>query len=94
MSIPEFFVIGALKSGTTALHYMLRQHSQLFLHPIIKETNFFAPDSRFPFRIKDRAAYEDLFRPAKVDQKIGEVCPSYRSERFLRRIYLARWLPV
>jgi Sulfotransferase family len=77
MAIPEFFVIGALKSGTTALHYMLRQHRQLFLHPVIKETNFFAPDSRFPFRIKDRAAYEDLFRPAQAHQKIGEVCPSY-----------------
>jgi hypothetical protein len=77
MSIPEFFVIGALKSGTTALHYMLRQHRQLFLHPIIKETNFFAPDSHFPFRIKDRIAYEDLFLLARADQKIGEVSPSY-----------------
>jgi hypothetical protein len=77
MTIPDFFVIGAFKSGTTALNYMLTQHSRIFLHDIVKETNFFAPDAHLGFRIKTRAEYEDLFRSASADQKIGEVCPSY-----------------
>lgn len=77
MALPDFFVIGAFKSGTTALNYMLRQHSQVFVHPIIKETNFFAPDVPLGFRIEDLTTYEDLFRSAGANQKIGEVCPSY-----------------
>jgi hypothetical protein len=79
MTMPDFFVIGAFKSGTTALNYMLAQHSQIFLHDIVKETNFFAPDAHLGFRIKARTEYEDLFRAASADQKIGEVCPSYLS---------------
>jgi hypothetical protein len=77
MSMPDFFVIGTFKSGTTALSYLLRQHRRIFLHPVIKETNFFAPDVHLGFRISDRAEYEELFRAASADQKIGEVCPSY-----------------
>ena len=77
MALPDFFVIGTLKSGTTALSYLLRQHDGIFLHPVVKETHFFAPDVRLGFRIKDRTEYEELFRSASADQKIGEVCPSY-----------------
>jgi hypothetical protein len=77
MPLPEFFVIGTFKSGTTALSYLLRQHERIFLHPVVKETNFFAPDVRLGFRIEDRAEYEDLFRAAAADQKIGEICPAY-----------------
>jgi hypothetical protein len=77
MTIPDFFVIGAFKSGTTALNYMLTQHDRIFLHPIVKETNFFAPDAHLGFRIKARAEYEDLFRSASAEQRVGEVCPSY-----------------
>lgn len=77
MPLPEFFVIGTLKSGTTALSYLLRQHDGIFLHPVVKETHFFAPDVRLGSRIKDRTDYEDLFRSASAGQKIGEVCPSY-----------------
>jgi Sulfotransferase family len=77
MTLPDFFVIGTFKSGTTALSYLLRQHHGVFLHPIVKETNFFAPDVRLGFRIEDRGEYEDLFRSASADQKVGEVCPSY-----------------
>jgi hypothetical protein len=77
MTLPDFFVIGTLKSGTTALSYLLRQHDGIFLNPVVKETHFFAPDVRLGFRIKDRTEYEDLFRSGSADQKIGEVCPSY-----------------
>ncbi|MGH6920554.1 MAG: sulfotransferase family protein [Geminicoccaceae bacterium] len=77
MTIPDFFVIGAFKSGTTALNYMLTQHDRIFVHRIVKETNFFAPDAHLGFRIEARTEYEDLFRSASAAQRIGEVCPSY-----------------
>ena len=41
--LPDFFVIGHPKCGTTALYEMLRAHPQIFL-PAEKEPNFFADD--------------------------------------------------
>ena len=40
MSLPNFVVIGAGKSGTTSLHYYLKQHPEIYL-TTIKELNFF-----------------------------------------------------
>ena len=37
---PNFFVIGAGKSGTTSLYYYLKQHPQIFMSPV-KEPKFF-----------------------------------------------------
>lgn len=39
--IPNFFVIGAAKAGTTSLYHYLAQHPDIYLPPI-KETNHFA----------------------------------------------------
>ncbi len=39
--IPNFFVIGVVKGGTTSLYHYLDQHHQIYLPPI-KETNHFA----------------------------------------------------
>jgi len=45
-SLPNFFVIGAMKAATTTLHALLHQHPQVFCtHP--KETFFFSNDARF-----------------------------------------------
>ncbi|MBI4707803.1 MAG: sulfotransferase [Candidatus Omnitrophica bacterium] len=41
MTLPNFFIIGAAKSGTTALYHYLKQHPQIFMSQI-KETNFFS----------------------------------------------------
>ncbi len=43
MPLPTFLIIGAARSGTTALYYYLMQHPEVYLSPI-KETNFFALD--------------------------------------------------
>ena len=40
---PDFFLLGAAKSGTTSLHHYLRQHPALFL-PRVKELDFFDTD--------------------------------------------------
>lgn len=44
--MPNFFVVGAVKAGTTALHLFLDQHPEIFMSPV-KETNYFSqPDMR------------------------------------------------
>ncbi len=40
---PDFFIVGAAKSGTTSLYHYLRQHPDIYMSPI-KEPNFFARD--------------------------------------------------
>ncbi len=40
MTMPNFFVIGAQKAGTTSLYYYLKQHPQIYMSPI-KEPFFF-----------------------------------------------------
>ncbi len=46
-AFPNFLVIGAQKSGTTALYSLLKQHPQIFMCPS-KEPHFFAFEGRRP----------------------------------------------
>jgi hypothetical protein len=41
MNMPNFLIIGAAKSGTTALYEYLKQHPQIYLSPV-KEPEFFS----------------------------------------------------
>jgi Sulfotransferase family len=80
--IPDFFVVGQPKSGTTALHDMLRTHPQIFL-PESKEPWFFADElhERTPPRPggtpSSLAEYTRLFAAAATDQRVGEISPLY-----------------
>ena len=47
MTLPNFFVIGAGKSGTTSLYYYLKQHPEVYMSPI-KGPKFFAFEGREP----------------------------------------------
>ena len=47
--IPEFFIVGHPKCGTTALYEMLSGHPQVFL-PERKEPRWFADDVPSPYR--------------------------------------------
>lgn len=89
MTMPTFFVVGAAKSGTTALHRALERHPEVFV-PLQKETNFFALSGKKPafqgpldaetinrFSIWRRDDYERLFSSAGRHAAIGEVCPLY-----------------
>ncbi len=85
--IPDFFVVGQHKSGTTALHRMLRRHPQVFL-PRLKEPRFFAPDMAFRFTPswdpelpQTREEYESLFSEAAPGQRAGEVSAAYLVSR-------------
>ena len=82
--VPEFFIVGHQKCGTTALYTMLRQHPQIFM-PSVKEPRFFASDqrSRFatpaPSTVRPRTLedYLALFADARPDQLAGEASPQY-----------------
>ena len=43
--IPNFFIVGAPKAGTTSLYHYLGQHPQVYVSPL-KEPNFFAAEVR------------------------------------------------
>lgn len=74
MPLPDFFIVGHQKCGTTALHRMLRPHPQIFL-PERKEPLYYVPDIvRNPIA---REEYEALFEAATPGQHIGEATPVY-----------------
>src|SRR5207302_2683217 len=86
--VPDFFIVGHAKSGTTALYEMLRQHPQIYM-PDHKEPWFFARSNPHPqtngersiaFTGKRMETMEDylaLFRNASPDQLVGEASTSY-----------------
>jgi hypothetical protein len=80
--LPDFFVIGHPKSGTTALYEMLRQHPQIYL-PKAKEPRFFASDLPSSFQRSSDVpplTYEDylaLFDDAREDQRAGDASTAY-----------------
>jgi Sulfotransferase family len=75
--LPDFFIIGHPKCGTTALHEMLGAHPQIYM-PEMKEPQFFASDLRVPDPSRPQAgtmSYEEylaLFAHARPDQLIGD----------------------
>jgi hypothetical protein len=80
--IPDFFIVGHHKSGTTALYEMLRRHPQIYM-PSLKEPRFFgsdlhalagAPPGTRPETLEE---YLALFEDAKPEQRAGEASPSY-----------------
>ncbi len=56
---PNFFLVGAPKSGTTAMATYLRQHPQIFI-PELKEPHFFCSDLAFR---RNFARGPEWFRP-------------------------------
>jgi len=94
MTPPDFFLVGAPKAGTTALHAALAAHPQLYLSPV-KEPKFYLCDGRRPPRgehrgpgdahsrnewIWRRERYEALFATAPEGALRGESTPFYLSD--------------
>jgi hypothetical protein len=81
--LPDFFIAGHAKSGTTALYEMLRRHPEIYM-PDAKEPWFFASDMRPRFEPRmagvapqTLSEYADLFAPATAAQSAGEASSSY-----------------
>jgi hypothetical protein len=84
--IPDFFIVGQPKSGTTALYDMLKRHPQIYM-PDNKEPWFFADELHFrtPPRPggtpRNFEEYLSLFDAAKPEQRVGEASVLYMWSR-------------
>jgi hypothetical protein len=70
--LPNFFVVGAPKSGTTSLYIYLKQHPQVFL-PQKKELNYFCADLHFKNPMLTKSQFESYYSKLKHQKAIGEV---------------------
>jgi hypothetical protein len=68
---PNFFIVGAPKCGTTAMHEYLAQHHQIFM-PDRKDVTHFGTDLTFQIPRITRSQYLELFREAGDTPRIGE----------------------
>ena len=91
--LPDFFIVGHAKCGTTALYEMLRRHPQIYMPEYKrgsgKEPWFFAQDNPQPQATAKRSVtftgrramtldqYLELFAGAQPGQMIGEASTSY-----------------
>jgi hypothetical protein len=100
--VPDFFIVGNAKCGTTAIYEMLRRHPQVFMS-VPKEPWFFARENPRPqnstetsleFTGSKHESFEDyvsLFAAARADQRVGEASSSYLwSRTAAQRIAAAR----
>ena len=85
---PSFFIVGAPKSGTTALSKYLSDHEDIFFSKP-KETNYFATDFNLKMRHVSRFSnYLLLFKSAKKNQLCGEGSIWYLySSKAIKNIY-------
>jgi hypothetical protein len=81
--MPDFFIVGHAKSGTTALYEMLRRHPEIYM-PEAKEPWFLASDMGVRFQPRRAGAapqtleeYLALFSDASPTQRVGEASSSY-----------------
>jgi hypothetical protein len=80
--LPDFFIVGNAKSGTTALYEMLRRHPDIYM-PACKEPWFFAQElhERTPPRPEGTPQtleqYARLFAAAAPEQRAGEASALY-----------------
>ena len=87
MTLPNFIIVGAGKSGTESMYYYLKQHPEVYMSPT-KETNFFAlfgeaanfqgpPDTMNDYSISDMEEYKAQFAGVASEKAIGEASPLY-----------------
>ncbi|MGH2456378.1 MAG: sulfotransferase family protein [Candidatus Limnocylindria bacterium] len=74
--LPDFFIVGAPKCGTTAMYAYLRQHPQVFM-PFHKEPLFFGSDLTHRYGRLTPDDYVALFAEARPGQRVGEASAWY-----------------
>lgn len=72
-AVPDFIIIGAMKSGTTTLYQYLCQHADIFM-TTPKEPGYFSRNEVYQ---KGPEWYLSLFANARPGQKIGEASTCY-----------------
>lgn len=94
---PNFFLVGAAKSGTTSLYRYLQNHPDMFL-PTEKEPRYYAyddetsndfdgpnPEDLIRSIVKTETEYQALFSAANGVHAIGEASPAYLYSRVAAR---------
>jgi hypothetical protein len=85
MTLPNFLLIGAAKSGTTALYTYIKQHPEVFM-ATPKELRFFSYQGPYPVDLNQDYIhagvttledYEHHFDKVKAERIIGEASPMY-----------------
>ena len=110
MTLPNFLVIGAGRSGTTSLAEYLKQHPDVYIPAVKAPSHFFCqgmeriddPYLRLVTRnyfVPDPKAYEALFDGVRSEKAIGEVSPAYlatvhAAPRIARRLPGVRLIAV
>ena len=77
--LPDFFVVGAAKAGTTSLYEYLRSTPGVHVSPV-KEPHYFAPNvwtNQPDKKVVDLATYRALFQGAGEKDAVGEASPFY-----------------
>ena len=60
MALPDFFIAGVPKAGTTAMHVALGRHPALYMS-VVKEPKFFLTDGPPPAQGGRRAVGQEEF---------------------------------
>ena len=93
MTMPNFFVIGSMKCGTTSLYYNLQQHPQVYMSPVKSPDFFYTEDGKWEYNgagdiensnrwAKQKKAstleeYKALFRGVTDEIAIGDASPAH-----------------
>ncbi len=81
MPVPNLFIVGSWKAGTSSLYYYLKTHPDIYMSDV-KEPHYFVPHSRFRPRICCfEKSYLGLFRKGKGKKIIGEASAYYFSTK-------------
>jgi len=84
--LPDAFIVGAAKSGTTSLYQMLAQHPDIYFPPSEKEPFFFCFGNKRPAYLDDRIiaritweeqAYHDLYKDAPITSVAVDASTAY-----------------
>ncbi len=79
-TLPDFFIVGAAKSGTTTLYRWLDQHPEVYMASF-KEPHWFSrvkPNPRqLVSSVTSEEEYRKLFKDRRGELAVGEASPSY-----------------
>jgi hypothetical protein len=82
--LPNFFIVGAPKAGTTSLYAYIEQHAQVYMSPI-KELHYFAFEYRLenfseeerPRIARDMRSLEEYLRSDMREKRFGALVSSW-----------------
>jgi hypothetical protein len=84
INLPNFFIVGAPKAGTTSLYFYLDQHPEIYMCPV-KETHYFADEFRMenfsedarPKLLRERRELEEYLLGDMSEKRFGALVSSW-----------------